>query len=279
MLPTNPETVEAASPVTVGQPNFRGRWIVRIGLLILQIVAVFAAASLTPDGYYVQLGAYTGGVILFGSILLWCLLFATKTRLGIFLFCCLALGQAGFVALVGLQLRAEGRVSQSVGEEIAMKRREWASQLDLSRMDPLFEVTSGKRKLSIAQLQELKIQARDGKAQVDRVESDVIRTRAEAERRLASVSARAAQNFRLGVESVRQLYEQEMESTKDYFTECDQLAAFLIDRQGRYSQTKEGMSFTNPEDVQSFNDQIKKISLLQKQLASLAHQLITASEK
>lgn len=273
MLSTNPETAEAASPVGLGQPNFRGRWIVRIVLLILHIVAVFGAGSLTPDGYYVQLGAYTGSVVLFGSILLWCLLFATKTRLGIVLFCCLALGQAGFVSLVGLQLRAEDRVSQSIGEEITIKRREWAAKLNVSRMDPLFEMTSGKRKLSIAQLRELRIQARDGKAQVDMVESDVIRTRAAAERRLASVSARAAQNFRLGVESAKQVYEQEMESTKDYFTECEQLAGFLIDRQGRYSQTKEGMRFNKPEDVQSFNDQIKKVSLLQKQINSLAHQL------
>jgi len=275
MLSTNPETVEAANPAAPPQPNFRGRWMVRIALLILHIVVVFGAASLTPAGYDFELGKYTGGVVIFGSILLWWLLFATKTRRGIVLFCSLVLGQAGFVALVGLHLRAEDRVEQSILEELAMKRREWASQSNLFRMDALFEMTSGKRKLTIMQLQELKIRARDGKANVDIVESDEIRFSAEAERRLASVSARAAQNFQLGVESTKQRYgyEQKMGLAKDYFTKCEQLAGLLIDRQGQYSQTPEGLRFKKAEDVQWFNDQIKAISVLQKQIAPLEHQL------
>ncbi len=246
---------------------------VRIALLILHIFVVFGTASLTPAGYYFQLGEYTGGAVIFGSILLWWLLFAAKTRREIVLFCSLALGQAGFVALVGLHLQAEDRTSKSIGEEIAAKRLEWASQLNLSRMDPLFEMTSGKRKLSITELQELKIRARDGEAQVDLVASDVIRSRADAERRLSAVSARAAQDFRLGVESTKQLYEQEMRLVKEYFTECENLVVFLIDRKGQYSQTSKGLRFNRAEDVQLFNDRIDAITLLRKQLASLQHQL------
>jgi len=273
MLSTNPETVEAASPAIPPQSNFRGRWWIRIALLIMHIVAVFGAASLTPDEYYFQLGEYTFGVVIFGSILLWGLLLAARTRRGIVLFCCLVLGQTGYVALVGLKLRAEARVSRSIGEEIAIKRREWGSQLKLARMNPLFEMTSGKRKLSIAQLQELKNQAQDGRVQVDLVESDVIRSRAEAERRLSAVSAGAAQDFRLGVESTRQLYEKEMGLTKDYFAQCEQLAGFLIDRQGQYSQTSEGLRFKKAEDIQWFNNETEAILLLQKQIASLENQL------
>lgn len=234
---------------------------------------MLGAASLTPEGYYFQLGEYTFGVVIFSSVLLWLLLFLAKTHRGIVLFCSLVLGQAGFVALVGLHLRAEDRVSRPIVEEIAMRRREWASQLDLSRIDPLFEMTSGKRKLGITELKELQTRARAGKTQVGIVESDVIRTRTEAERRLASVSAQAARDFRLGVESTRQRYEEEMGLTRDYFTGCEQLAGFLIDRQGQYSQTSEGLRFKKAEDVQSFNDQIKAISLLQKEIASLEHQL------
>ena len=63
MLSTNPETVEAANPAAPPQPNFRGRWMVRIALLILHIVVVFGAASLTPAGYDFELGKYTGGVV------------------------------------------------------------------------------------------------------------------------------------------------------------------------------------------------------------------------
>ncbi len=273
MLPTNPEQVNAADPTTAPVPDFRGHWVERSTLLILHLVALIAAGSLTPAEYYFQLGQYTGGLVIFGCFILWWLLFAAKRRRGIALFCSLALGQAGFVALVGLHLQAEDRTSKSIGEEIAAKRLEWASQLNLSRMDPLFEMTSGKRKLSIRGLQELKIRARYGEAQVDLVASDVIRSRADAERRLSAVSARAAQNFRLGVESTKQLYEQEMRLVKEYFTECENLVVLLIDRKGQYSQSPKGLRFNKPEDIQLFNDKIDAIALLRKQLASLQHQL------
>jgi hypothetical protein len=273
MLPTNPEQAKAAHPTTPPVPDFRGYWVKRITLLILHIVVLLAAGSLTPAGYYFQLGEYTGSLVIFGCVILWWLLFAAKTRRGIALFCSLALGQAGFVALVGLHWHAEDRTLKSMGEEIAAKRLEWASQLNLSRMDPLFEMTSGERNLSITELRELKIRARDGEEQVDLVESDVIRSRADAERRLSAVSAGAAQDFRLGVESHKQLYEQEMRLVKEYFTECENLVVFLIDRQGQYSQTPQGLRFNRAEDVQLFNGQIDAIALLQKQLASLQHQL------
>jgi hypothetical protein len=93
------------------------------------------------------------------------------------------------------------------------------------------------------------------------------------ERRLSAVSARAAQDFRLGVERNKQPYEQEMRLVKEYFTECENLVTFLIDRQGQYSQTSQGLRFNRAEDVQLFNGKIDVIALLQKQLASLQHQL------
>jgi len=273
MLPTNPEQANTADPTSAPVPDFREHWIGRITLLILHIVALIAAGSLTPAGYYFRLGEYTGNLIIFGCFILWWLLFAAKTRRGIALFCSLALGQAGFVALVGLHWQAEDRTSKSMGEEIAAKRLEWASQLNLSRMDPLFEITSGRRNLNIEELQELKIRARDGEAQVDLVESDVIQSRADMERRLSAVSAGAARDFRLGVESNKQLYEQEMRLVKEYFTECENLVAFLIDRQGQYYQTPQGLRFNRAEDLHLFNGKIDAIALLQKQLASLQRQL------
>jgi len=274
MLSTNPETVEAASPGTPAQPNFRGRWWIRIALFVLHIAVLGAGFLFTPAQYAFDFGYSYGSVLVLSSIFLWCLLIVAQTRRGIFVFCGLVLVQAGLVALVGLQFRAEDRVLQSIGEGITIKRSEWASQLQQFRMDPLSEMTLGKRKLSITQLQELKVRARDGKAQVDIVEADVIRSRAEMERRISAVSARAADNFRRGVESSRPLYAKEMELTRDYFTECEQLAGFLIDREGQYSQTPKGLRFKKAEDVQRFNDQINAIALLQKQLASLVDQLL-----
>ena len=273
MLPPNPEQVNAADLTTPPVPDFRGHWIARIMLLILHIVSLIAAGSLTPAAYVFQLGQYTGGFVILGCFILWCVLFAVKKRRGIALFCSLALGQAGFVALVALHLRVEDRISKPIFEEIETKRFEWAAQLNLSRMDPLFEMASGKRNLSITELQELKIRARDGEAQVDIVASDVIRSRADAERRLSAVSAQAVQDFRLGVESTKQLYEEEMQLVKEYFTECENLVVLLIDRKGQYSQTPKGLRFNRAEDRLLFNDKIDAIGLLGKQLASLQHQL------
>jgi len=270
MNSTNPEMAETAP----SQPSFRGRWIlVRIAFLILHVAAVVAAASLTPDAYYFQLGEYTGAVVMFSSIALWFFLFAIRTRAGIILFCCLALGQAGFVALVGMHLRAVEKVTQSIEEEISRKRREWALQLNPDSMRPLAELISGERTLSVDQLQELSRKARSQEAQVDLVELDVVRSRADAEPRIGSISARAAHSFHLGAESTKQLYEQEMRLTKDYFTDCEKLSDFLIDRQGQFSQTTEGLKFKKAEDAQSFNEQRIAISLSLQKIASVEQQL------
>src|SRR6266446_4753693 len=95
-------------------PDFRGRWWIRIALFMLHIAILVAAMSLTPPGYFFELGAFTGSILLFSSILLWWLLCSAKTRRGILLYCILALVQAGFMALVGLHFRGEDRALQSI---------------------------------------------------------------------------------------------------------------------------------------------------------------------
>ena len=42
----------------MSRPRFRGQWPTRLALLLLHITIVVAAISLTPDGYYFQLGGY-----------------------------------------------------------------------------------------------------------------------------------------------------------------------------------------------------------------------------
>jgi hypothetical protein len=269
MLSTNPETVEAASSATPPQPNFRGRWCIRIALLALHIVVVFGAASLTPDGYYFQLGYYTGGVIFFGSILLWLLLFGAKTRCRIVLFCSLVLGQAGFVALVGLHLRAEGRVLQTFGEELKVKRAEWAKKMEPYPMDALFDMTSGKRELSFTELQELQSRAKDGRTKLGELKSDTERFTADEERRIAAVNSRAALAFRLAVESSRQESDEQMKLMQDSLTKSEQLVVFLIDRHGQYSQTSKGLKFKKAKDAQYFSNQLNAIASSQERLASI----------
>lgn len=274
MLSTNPETVEAASPATPPQPNFRVRWWLRAALFAVQIASVLVAAfSFVPAEDDFQFGYSYGSVLFFVSMFLWFLLFVIKTRRGIFVFCGLVLVQAGLVVLVGLRFQARDLALRPILEELTVKKYEWKSQLEQYRLDPLAEMTMGKRQLSIAELQELKVRARDGQTQVDIVRSDWIRSSADAEHRISAVSPGEAQNFRLGYEASAPLSDKSMDLLKAYFTQCEQLLTFLIDRQGQYSQTREGLRFKKAEDVQLFNEKIGAIALLKKQLASLEHQL------
>jgi hypothetical protein len=76
----------------------RYTWMIRIGLFILHLVLLVAAFSVTPEGYFVQLGAYTGSIVLFVTPVLWLVLFVGNSRKAIIAFCTLVVAQTGFVA-------------------------------------------------------------------------------------------------------------------------------------------------------------------------------------
>src|SRR5215469_13827219 len=265
----NLETVEAANPNTPPQPNVRVRWWLRVALFVVHIVIVLGASFFfTPAQYAFQVGYSYGQILLYSSIVLWGLLFCAQTRRGIFVFCGLVLIQAGFVALVGLQFQATDRVLQSFGEELTVKRAEGTKKMEQYRIDALFDMTSGKRELSFTELQELQSRARDGRTKLGELKSELDRLMDDEERRIAAVNSTEAHNFRLGVESSRQVSDEEMKLMQDYFTDSEQLAGFLIDRHGQYAQTSRGLKFTKDEDVEYFNNQLNAIARLQKQLAS-----------
>jgi hypothetical protein len=238
-------------------------------LLVFHITLVVAAMSLTPDGYYFQLGEYVGPALISTSVILWCFLFSAKTRRAITIICVLTVGQAGCVALVSLHFRAEDKALKAIFEEITMQRSQWESQIGKFRMDPLFEMISGKTRLSVAELRELQTQAKTGKAKIAEVQSEAMRSVAEAERRIGRVSPGAAQEFRRGFESTRPASEEQMKLIQDYLTATDQLAEFLIRRQRQYSQTPQGLVFTRDEDAEAFNKQLDAISHLQEQINSI----------
>jgi len=222
--------------------------------------------SLTPQGYAFQFGEYAG-LILVTCIFLWLLLFSAQTRRGILLFCIFAFGQIGFTALVGLHFRTEDRVMQSILKNFVVEASEGASQMQQFRMDSLFDMTSGKGQLSIAELRELQIRAQSGKAKCLELNSDHIRSLADAERRIAATSSEAAANFRQGVESVQPASDQYMKLVQDYFTGIEQLTGFLINKQGQYVQTSSGVVFKTEEDSKAFNKQLDTIA---KQADSIA---------
>jgi hypothetical protein len=255
------------------RPNVRHPWRIRIALFVFHIVIVGAALSLTPDGYAFQLGEYTGTVLIFGSIVLWGLLLSAKTRRVFAIFSALALAQAGIMALVGLHFRTEDRALNPIFQELSKKRSQWESQLGQFRMDPLFGMISGPRRLSVAELRELQSQARAGKAKISEVQSDVMVSVSEAERRIGAVSHGAAEDFRRGFDSTRPAYEEQMNAMRDYFTETDQLAQLLIDLQGQYSQTPKGLVFKRNADLEVFNRKLDTIAHLQEQISSFRQSL------
>ena len=186
------------------------------------------------------------------------------------MFCVLAVGQAGLVALVALHFRAEDRVLRPIVAEIGMKRNQWASEMGQFRMDPLFDMISGKRRLSVEELRDLQTRARAGKAKISEMQSEAIRLVAEEERRIGAVSSGAARDFRRGYESSRPAFEEQMKVLENYFAANDQLAEFLIHRQGQYSQTPGGLVFTRGGDAEAFNRQFEAIAHLEEQINSFA---------
>jgi hypothetical protein len=89
------------------------------------------------------------------------------------------------------------------------------------------------------------------------------------ERRMGGVSSGAARDFRSGFESTQPAFEEQVKEMEDYFTATDQLAEFLIHRQGKYSQTSSGLVFTRNEDAETFNKQIDAIAHIQEQINSV----------
>src|SRR5262249_23605192 len=156
MLSTSPQTVEAADSDTPPRQKSRVRWFVRVGLFLVHIGSLAGAASFTPGEYAFQFGFDAGAIVLVSTLFLWILLWAARTRGLLALFCALALAQVGCVALLGLHFQAEDRALRPMMEEFATKRVEWNSRLERFRLDRLFEMTSGHRKLSPAELQELR---------------------------------------------------------------------------------------------------------------------------
>jgi hypothetical protein len=250
------------------RPDPWGRTPTRIALFVLHITMLVAAIALTPGGYAYQLGVNTGAVLVFGTPVLWLVLYAARTRKIVLVFCALALAQAGFIAFVALGFRAEEAALQQIVADLAQRRKEWEAQMGQFRMDPLFEMASGKRQLSGKELLELQMQARGAKAKAQELQSEATRWLAQAENRLAAVSRGAAHNFRRGVESRRPESDKAMKVTQDYFTEIEQLTGFLIERQRRYRVTTEGLVFDRDGDAQAFNEKLDKVARLQEQLNS-----------
>lgn len=70
--PPDSEATQLSGPWSV--------WWIRVLLFIAHLTLLVAAASLTPAGYFFQLGEITGSVMVVGALFLWLLLVCEATR-------------------------------------------------------------------------------------------------------------------------------------------------------------------------------------------------------
>src|SRR5260370_26583671 len=139
------------SPV-VSFPECWSRARIRIVLLVLHIAVLAAAIALMLAGYFFELGYYVGSVLLFGSLLLWFLLYSVRSRRGILAFCALAVAQAGFIAFIAMRFRGENRAIELIIAEAMQRRKEGGKQKGPVSMDPPFGKASSKPQLSSHEL-------------------------------------------------------------------------------------------------------------------------------
>lgn len=248
----------------------RRAWI-RIALFALHVACLVTTIASTPSGYFFELGESSGSILLFGCLFLWSLLYFTRSRRGIFVFCALALAQTGLIASIVVRFRSEDHALQPIMAEFGQQQNRWETQMRQFRMDPLFEMCSGKRQLDGGQLRVLHVQAKAAEMKLEELQDERSRWAALAESRLAAVSPGAAREFKLGVEESRSESNEVMKLTRTYYDEIRQLIGLLIERQGRYRVTEEGLVFKRSEDAQAFKERFDAVARVEEQLNSHRH--------
>jgi hypothetical protein len=263
------EPVGLATPHTSvsapDSPDFWCRQSTRLLLFFLHFILLIAALSLTPRTHAFELGAAVGLVLIFGCLFSWVVLYHAQSRTLVGIFAGVAIAQLVFIAFVGLHFRSEDKALQAVIADAVRQREQEAAAMAPFSMDPLFEMCSGTRPLSQQELVELRLRAQRGRAKLQEFESTNKQWLVQMDTRLRTVGPGVAREFREGVASSQRESDEIMKISQDYFIEAEQLAAFLIDHQHQYHETRTGLVFDKPEDERAFNHHIDSIARLQEQ--------------
>jgi len=264
-------TLFPASPQDPAQPLVSDFWCrsgTRFALFALHLITLGAALACTPPDHAVQLGYYAGFILLFGCFFLWILLYHARIRSYVALFGVLAVAQVGYIAAIGLEFRRDDRIIPPIiagaEAELVQQQEEWERQVAQTSVGPLLEMLSGKGKLSAKELVQLRTQVQTSEKKLEELNSERARCLKQTEYRLAAVSPVVARDFRRAIESRHADDPGTMRMTQDFFTRLDQLIGFLIERQGQYRVTTEGLRFDKPEDEEQFNKEIDAIGALLK---------------
>lgn len=242
-----------------------GSWWIRALLFIAHLALLVAAASLTPAGYFFQLGAVTGSVIVVGTLFLWLLLWFATQRRTVLLFCVLVLAQTGFTAFVAMHFRAEDRVVREIVAEKAQRQNAWETQMANLHLDRVFEMLTPGNEFHPEELPGLLEHARAANV-TDREQWAQMEAWAnEAEKRLAAVNLRAAADFRQGFENVRARNERVQELNREYSTGIERLVTLLIDKQGHYHFTQTGPAFDRQQDADAYNQVLHSLNAMKEE--------------
>lgn len=246
--------------------DFWCRQSTRFVLFFLHLALLIAAISIAPRGYGFELGEAIGLILIFGCLFAWAVLYHAESRTLVGIFAGVAIAQLAFIVFVGLHLRSGDKALRAVVADAVRLREQEAAAMAPFSMDSLFEMCSGARPASQPELAELRLRAQRGRAKLQELESTNKQWLEQVDTRLRSVSRGAAVQFRQGVASSQRESDESMKISQQYFSEAEQLAAFLIDRQHRYHATPKGLVFDKQEDEQAFNQKIDSIAARQKQL-------------
>lgn len=243
----------------------RVRWL----LLLLHIVVLFLAIFLAPNGYAFQLGASTGPILVFGSMGLWAVLFLAQTRRGLLSYCLLALLQVGIIASVALHYRAEDRVLREVMSDYDRQEQAWAASMNEFSMEPLYRMLNGERPVTFEELEKINALAKGGQAHLLKLRSETEQWKEQAISRVSKISARGALDVRRGMETRQAEEDDLMHALQAMYSEDEQLAEFLIQREEHY-RVKDGVfEFESAKDNQTFDDRVASIAKLNEKLGTL----------
>ncbi len=256
--PPDSEATQLSGPWSV--------WWIRVLLFIAHLTLLVAAASLTPAGYFFQLGEITGSVMVVGALFLWLLLWFARRRGIVLLFCGLVLAQTGFIAFVATQFRTEDRLVRELAAENAQRQNLWETQMANFHLNRVFEMLTPGNEFHPEELPELLQSARAANIANREQWAQTEAWANDGEKRLAAVNLRAAAEFRQGFESKRARNERVQELNRDYLTGIEKLVTLLIDKQGRFHSTKAGLAFDAQQDEDVYNEELNGLNAIQAKI-------------
>jgi len=236
---------KSTAPLTASS-DFWCRRSTRLLLFFLHLVFLIVAVSFTPGSHAFELGQVAGLILILGCLFSWAVLYHAQSPTLVGIFAGVAIAQIAFIAFVGLQFRFEEKALQAVSADAVRLRQQEAATVAPFSMDPLFEMCSGTRVLSLQELTELRSRGQQGRAKLQELELNHQQWLERTESRLRTAGPATARNFHQGVASTRAESDEIMKSSENFFIQAEHLVAFFSDHQNGYHAFSGGLVSTNP---------------------------------